>query len=377
MKMKKYKGPSMPVVMQEIRKDLGKDAIILNTKEIKSKGFLGLMRKKQIEVVAALDPEPITQSDNSSKTSQQSQHKMTQALDHNETVIDATEQSIHKELLELKKMIHLQNRQHTVNEYPMPFNLFYQDLLEQDVEEDIATKLIEQVMENVGKECEATEQISIELKKAIQILIQDINLGGISYHHKFVHIVGPTGVGKTTTIAKIAAKSMLNDDKRVAFITTDTYRIAAIDQLKTYAKILDIPIEVAYTLADYERALNKFSDYDLVLVDTAGRNYRESQYVKDLQELIQLEGDSSEIVLVLSLTAKSKDLKDIYHQFRALPIKNLIFTKMDETSTYGSLLNIPLLNHIGISYITMGQDVPDDLIEPSAKQISELLVSEN
>ena len=107
MKMKKYKGPSMPEVMQEIRKDLGKDAIILNTKEIKSKGFLGLMRKKQIEVVAALDPEPITQSDNSSKTSQQSQHKMTQALDHNETVIDATEQSIHKELLELKKMIHL------------------------------------------------------------------------------------------------------------------------------------------------------------------------------------------------------------------------------------------------------------------------------
>lgn len=375
MKMKKYKGPSMPEVMKEIRKELGKDAIILNTKEVKSKGFFGFMRKKQIEVVAALDPEPITQSDFQHKKADNFEvTKSTEHLKHDKQTAD---QDIHKELLELKKMIHLQNQRSSTTEYPSPFDLFYLELLEQEVDEEFARQLIEQTMESVGKDCEDKKKISMQLKTAIQTLLQDIKLGGISYHHKIVHIVGPTGVGKTTTIAKIAAKSMLKDRKKVAFITADTYRIAAIDQLKTYAKILDVPIEVAYTLTDYENALNKFSDFDLVLVDTAGRNYRESQYVEDLQKMIQLEEDSIEIALVLSLTAKSKDLKDIYSQFKDLPIQSLIFTKLDETSTYGTLLNIPLQDQLGISYLTMGQDVPDDLTEPSVEEISELLVSEN
>src|SRR5699024_8729683 len=364
MKMKKYKGPSMPEVMKEIRKELGKDAIILNTKEVKSKGFFGFMRKKKIEDVAALDPEPITKSDFQHKNSDH--FKDTKSTEHIKHDKERSYRDIHKK-----------NQRSSTTEYPSPFDLFYLELLEQEVDEEFARQLIEQTMESVGKDCEDKKKISMQLKTAIQTLLQDIKLGGISYHHKIVHIVGPTGVGKTTTIAKIAAKSMLKDRKKVAFITADTYRIAAIDQLKTYAKILDVPIEVAYTLTDYENALNKFSDFDLVLVDTAGRNYRESQYVEDLQKMIQLEEDSIEIALVLSLTAKSKDLKDIYSQFKDLPIQSLIFTKLDETSTYGTLLNIPLQDRLGISYLTMGQDVPDDLTEPSVEEISELLVSEN
>ena len=106
----------------------------------------------------------------------------------------------------------------------------------------------------------------------------------MGFNKKYINIVGPTGVGKTTTLAKVAAETMLNQRKKVAFITTDTYRIAAIDQLKTYAKILNIPIEVAYNLEDFKRAADRFSHYDIVFIDTAGRNFRNEQYVKDLEK---------------------------------------------------------------------------------------------
>src|SRR5690606_7134176 len=140
----------------------------------------------------------------------------------------------------------------------------------------------------------------------------------------------PTGVGKTTTIAKVAAKLMLKKQKKVAFITTDTYRIAAIEQLKIYARILNIPVEVAYNVDDYKQAIQKLSNYDVILVDTAGRNFRNPVYIKQLKELM---GNVDHIAtyLVLSLTAKPKDLQDIFIQFEEIPLKEIIFTKLDET----------------------------------------------
>src|SRR5690606_31469071 len=111
------------------------------------------------------------------------------------------------------------------------------------------------------------------------------------------------GVGKTTTLAKVAAKSILQENRKVAFITMDTYRIAAIEQLKTYAKILDTPVEVVYSIEDYRNAIQKLKGYDLILVDTAGRNYRDEQYVKELTQNI-VEAENVENYLVLSLTAK-------------------------------------------------------------------------
>src|SRR5699024_10009869 len=117
----------------------------------------------------------------------------------------------------------------------------------------------------------------------------------------------------------------------VAFITMDTYRIAAIDQLKTYARILDVPIEVAYSLDDYKQALQKFQHYDYIFVDTAGCNFRNLQYIQELKKLLTIDGRRVETVLALALTAKSQDIRDIYSQFRPLGIKKIVFTKVDET----------------------------------------------
>jgi flagellar biosynthesis protein FlhF len=199
------------------------------------------------------------------------------------------------------------------------------------------------------------------LEAELEKEIDGIPFGGISFSKKYINVAGPTGVGKTTTLAKMAAECVIKHKKKVAFITTDTYRIAAIDQLKTYAKILNVPLEVCYTIEDFKQAAEKLKDNDLILIDTAGRNFRNKQYVEDLQNVIDFEKDM-ETFLVLSLTAKQRDMEDIYSQFSIIDIDKLIFTKADETSTYGAMYNIIHKYRKGAAYITNGQDVPDDIL---------------
>src|SRR5690625_5495412 len=156
----------------------------------------------------------------------------------------------------------------------------------------------------------------------------------------------------------------------------DTYRIAAIDQLKTYARILDVPIEVAYSLDDYKLSLKKYQQYDYIFVDTAGRNFRNLQYIQELKKLLTIDERRVETVLTLALTAKSQDIRDIYSQFRPLGIKKIVFTKVDETLTYGSIFNICIGEDKQISHVTNGQNVPDDLLTPSKSRRSEEHTSE-
>ncbi|MFD6439863.1 GTP-binding protein, partial [Peribacillus sp. NPDC060186] len=218
------------------------------------------------------------------------------------------------------------------------------------------------------KQQSTDEEVQGWLEEALFEILEKVQNGKPGLQKKYINIVGPTGVGKTTTLAKVAAETMLRHGKKVAFITTDTYRIAAIDQLKTYAKILNVPIEVAYNLEDFKKATERFSQYDYVFIDTAGRNFRNPQYVKDLSEIIDFT-DKMETYLVLSLTSKQKDMEDIYRQFATIPIKQVIFTKADETSTFGAIFNFIHAHKLGAAYITNGQNVPDDIEKATSSQL--------
>ena len=187
------------------------------------------------------------------------------------------------------------------------------------------------------------------------------DLSGAKPH--VVFFIGPTGVGKTTTIAKIASKYKVDYEKKVAFITADTYRIAATEQLQVYANILDAPMSIVYSKEELNEAIEKYAEYDLVFVDTAGFSHKNEEQKEDIRNLIQgVDPEyTSEVYLVLSATTKYRDLLDIVDTYRTISEFKLIFTKLDETSTYGNLLNIKLYSDAELSYTTNGQNVPDDI----------------
>ncbi len=179
---------------------------------------------------------------------------------------------------------------------------------------------------------------------------------------KAVALIGPTGVGKTTTIAKLAAHYALVEGKRVALLTVDTYRIAAVEQLKIYSQIIDIPIGVAYSQTEVLAAVEQFKDYDLLLIDTAGRSHHNVMQLGELKSL--LESVRCETHLVLSASTKDQDMLGAVQKFSAAGVDRLLFTKLDETNSYGTLLNTVDATGIPLSYFTTGQKVPED-IEPS------------
>lgn len=370
MKVKKYVAPTMPEAMKQIRKELGVDAVILSSKEVQEGGFLGFFKKNKIEVVAALDHNPVVPK---SRTS----GKLGEHTANSSKLKASVETELISEMKNMRRMLENQSSQQNLSLFPLDYQVVYQHLLDQEVKKELATTIVMNVVEHHRDNKVLPDSVTIinDVKKEIESQLNGLSFKGISENAKIVHFVGPTGVGKTTTIAKVAAKSILQDKKKVAFITMDTYRIAAIDQLKTYAKILNTPVEVAYSVEDYKNAIEKLRNYDLILVDTAGRNYRDEQYVKELSANLQHQENVNHY-LVLSLTAKPKDIFDIYYNFHHIDIKGLIFTKIDETRQYGSLINIPLIEKIGIAYLTNGQEVPDNILNPTREIISDLLVGD-
>src|SRR5690625_3544633 len=323
MKVKKYIAPTMPEVMSKIRKELGPDAVILNSKEIKRGGFLGLFKKRNIEVVAALDPEPIIPK------------STTETQIPSKNPLKTEENNIHTEVLQeikhLKSMIEHQAFRTTSNYLP-DYQFEYQHLIDQGVDVQLAQEIMDTVLKQYEEngEMKVSQMVMHAIQSEIENRLNDISFQGITYEEQIIHLVGPTGVGKTTTIAKIAANCMLNDHKKVAFITTDTTRIAQNDKLKTKANMRNIPIEVAYTAKDYQMALKKFASYDVILVDTAGRNFRDDKYIQELKKMIDF-NVNTESYLVLSLTDKSQDIIDIKQQIQQLVINKMIYTITDTT----------------------------------------------
>jgi flagellar biosynthesis protein FlhF len=367
MKVKKFVAPSMSEAMKMIRAELGSDAVILNSKVVHKGGFLGLFTKKNIEVIAAVDPQPVRP-----KTERKREEiSFSSSLSKGKT--GGENQELLQELKELKAMV----KQLSANAaalYPAPLGEVQRRLESQGISasfmQDIMAALLEKWYIHGGEASE--KQVIAWAKEIVKEALTSVPFGGISLQKKYINVVGPTGVGKTTTLAKIAARCVLEHGKNIAFITTDTYRIAAIDQLKTYAKILNVPLEVCYNLQDFQEAKKKLSDRDLVFIDTAGRNFRNPQYVKDLRNVIDF-NEEMETFLVFALTAKYEDMKTIYEQFALVPIDRFIFTKLDETSCYGAMFNLMMEYKVGAAYVTNGQNVPDDISEASPEQMINML----
>ncbi|MGF2615666.1 flagellar biosynthesis protein FlhF [Rossellomorea vietnamensis] len=377
MKVKKFTAPTMPEAMKNIRAELGESAVILNSKIIYTGGFLGLFKKKYIEVIAAIDP-------NSNQTAREKRpaHIPAEIKEKpplpamkvpSEADIGNGSHELKKEITELQSIVRQLKTKDDFGHYPEAIRNLLLYLKDQDVDEKYIFEAAEHLSLLTQNKEVSSEELNSSLSDFLQLKLTGFEFGGISYHKKYVNVIGPTGVGKTTTLAKMASEAVLEERKKIAFITTDTYRIAAIEQLKTYAQLLNVPLEVVYKLEDFQKAIDKFSDYDVIFIDTAGRNFREEKYVKDLEKIIDFKNDM-ETFLVLSMTSKEKDLHEIIRNFSNIPIEKFIFSKVDETSSYGTMYNLLRNEETGAAYITSGQSVPEDISEASSKEIVELVM---
>lgn len=384
MRVKKYIAPSMQEAMKKIRSEMGNDAVILNSKVIHVGGFLGLFAKKKIEVIAVMDPEvPVKQKGSEKESFSQEKHvqpvssnikdiqkeqiKLPPVLENNQHLLE--------EIKELKDILQSISTNEKSELYPKPLKAILKQMTKQEIIPSLRGQIMPELLEywyRVNGNL-TIAQLEEKEKELFAEQIKNLEFGGVSYQKKYINVIGPTGVGKTTTLAKLAAECVLQKKKKVAFITTDTYRIAAIDQLKTYAKILNVPIEVCYNIEDFIEAKKKLEMYDFIFIDTAGRNFLEPQYVNDLHSIIDF-NDEMETFLVLAATAKPKDMLAVYKQFSIIPINRLIFTKLDETSTRGSLFEVMIKTNKGIAYTTHGQNVPDDIEVATRERIVEQIL---
>ncbi|TFE03482.1 flagellar biosynthesis protein FlhF [Jeotgalibacillus sp. R-1-5s-1] len=356
MKMKKVTAPSMPEAMKKVRAELGSDAVILNSKVIYTGGFFGLFKTKQIEVVAGIDQTEPAAAKESPGLFQNPGHE-----------------KLEEEIRELKKlMVNMSASQNNRFQHlPSPVVNVLSDYQNQDLQDEWLLELGAYLHEKWRQESDDEKLYDWALSYFLQPVDQ-LAHGGVQADKKYISLIGPTGVGKTTTIAKMAAKLVVESKKKIAFITTDTYRIGAIEQLKTYAQLLNVPIEVVYKRQDFDEAAEKFSDYDHIFIDTAGRNYKEIQYVEDLMNTINFNEDM-QTFLVLSMTSKLQDMQAVFSQFGDVELDGLIFTKWDESASVGPAYHLMTNSGLGAAYLTTGQAVPEDIKEANPATIREFL----
>lgn len=262
----------------------------------------------------------------------------------------------------------------------IPTELFdvYTSLIDSDIEDRLARELIFELRKDCSPDqlhdpnaCRALLSARVESEIRVADPIRPAN-----GRRRTVALVGPTGVGKTTTIAKLAANFRLRDGIRMGLVTVDTYRIAAVEQLRTYAEIIDLPMKVVTSPQEMRRALDELADLDLILIDTAGRSPRDELKIQELKQMLG-EASIDEVHLVMSLTASVRSIRMTCEQFRPVNPTALVLTKLDEAAGMGSLVSVSREVSLPFSYLTTGQDVPEDIEPANASRIARLVLGQD
>ncbi|RMF88776.1 MAG: flagellar biosynthesis protein FlhF [Nitrospinota bacterium] len=409
MQVRRFEAVDMQEALRLVKQELGPHAIILSTRSIKKgKGTFGLFGRPMVEVTAAVDREQVHPSETTPERrssralrppAQEApaaplemtrllaplQQELLQVKDLLHQLSQETRQtvpftlgSLEREFSAVKKMIEflVQHRQEEAMPLIIPPLLpLYQRLVSSGVEEPIARRLVEKAQNSAEKG--RREEDRYMRYYFVKLLLQEVPIFGPlplrEGEQTVAAFVGPTGVGKTTTIAKLAAHYALGEKRKVALLTLDTYRIAAVEQLRTFAEIMGLSVDVVLSPAELHRLLSHHQDKDLILIDTAGRSQRDEVQMAELSSFFA-DSPSISLHLVLSATASPQNLMETVERFQRLPLQSLVFTKLDESNTFGTILSTSLQAQLPLSYLTTGQRVPEDIEVATPERIVDLLL---
>lgn len=421
LKVKTYIEDEYKLAYAKARKELGHNLVIIEKKEVKEGGVFGLFGKKKVRVTFGV--EVLKSNKNSRKNSSNEDQDLIKALRDvavkhmnelkeesppkeafkplvselfNNTskedigIYSPFKKEIKKSFEEIQKELKLTSQEKIIETKNIDYDeidqiekirLELEKELKKAIGATITTKNIQQSKEDEFdlvdflRENEFSKESALEVdayfnekghdKKNYQLGLREYFMSIIKVkteksNEKFIMLIGPTGVGKTTTCAKIVANNWRNE-KSVGFITADTYRLEAVSQLKAYANIMRVPIEVVNKPEELPKTMEKFRDKDVVLMDTAGRSPKNKEQMEELKSYVESKGDSMETVLVLSATSKQSVLHETIEKFEYIGFDSIIITKIDETSSVNALLSIQKKFPYPFYYITTGQSVPDDI----------------
>lgn len=406
--IKKFQGKTEAEAAEAAKKELGSNMVIMNVRNIKRKGLFSFLLPQLVEVTVALEEEPdralsmtvrgeekqmappglarsgtltegsrilpdgespagagAKQSDFFDVEKQAENNAIEEKLDSLQTLLEQQLQKSDesKEEPKEKEKEKESEKKEDASELERFMKLLYGAMLDNEVSETYANQIIDEIEKNNKPNMPFDYALTNTYQKMILKFGKPAGITPAEKGSKMVYFVGPTGVGKTTTIAKIASKFSVEGKKKVALLTTDTYRIAAAEQLRTYANILEVPFRVIYSTDEMEQALIDYRGYDFILVDTAGHSPQNVTQREAMNTFLHaVDGRvEKEVFLVLSATTKHRDLISIADTYSAMTDYKLIFTKLDETTTLGNLLNLRLHTGASLSYVTCGQNVPDDI----------------
>ncbi|HEV2969058.1 MAG TPA: flagellar biosynthesis protein FlhF [Pirellulales bacterium] len=376
MDVKTYRARTMQEALNLVRRELGPNAAVLQTRDVRTGGLFRLLPgMRRVEVTASAD---VTVPSRMPSRTREADFNDAAGLDLSSAPRPDSQEYRRKfrdelqgQLTDLHSMVEdLCRRSQSSPPRDLPRSLFhlFTDLIEADVSEELARELIERIRgespgDDLADEVLAKARIARMVEDEIQVT------GPIRAEpgrRRLVALVGPTGVGKTTTIAKLAANFRLKEKRKVGLITVDTYRIAAVEQLRTYADIIDLPMAVVSTPREMRDAVARMRDLELILMDTAGRSPRDEVKIQELKSMLS-EAAADEVHLVLSSTAGAASLVRTAGQFAAVGATTLVLTKLDEVNGLGNLLPLLRSCKLPLSYVTDGQNVPDD-IEPADRR---------
>lgn len=372
MNVRKFIASSIAEALTQVKSELGEEAVILRTRTVKQPGVKGMVSREQVEVMAATPdrtpPDPTTTPEHVSRFLNRMETRPV------ETGVDR----LRDELSELKthlNQIEMQVKLDRAADFPAPYARRFKSLVASGVEEKIALEIIEAVQLRLGEKPAPTKEavdkaVVKEIASRLKTRFPERKCTGKA---QVIALIGPTGVGKTTTLAKLVTSYRHWGGANTALVSADTYRVAALEQIKTFAAIAGLPMEAVYSPSAMPTALAKHKDREAIFVDTPGRSQSDTQKLDELASFLNASG-AEERLICLSVNTRIEDQFDILSRYGRLSPTGIIFTKFDDSRFPGGILSIASQSDIPIAYVTCGQNVPDDLVAAEPNHLAQAIL---